>query len=509
MDIHKLVSKAQTSENQITVEATVVTGFEDVVHEECQEKFGKDMLICTSVGRVFFNVKLTDIDKVRELRGIDNILLVVASFENFGFTNLGTEESEVEQDKVQKNEDKVTDIAIIQKNALQIDWKKYMDIWKQITNYKGVLYPSIEQFNKYNDILRQKKNIRHEENFKAKSKTETPLTMTELSKDELLELSVSDVGSKNKNIKPPEEIGEGTKIIMPNIEDNLLKFRVTCNRVGKHTTTSMEMERAFGGTLNDTHLWLVDLDEYDIDVSLQVRYNEVYVGLSVTEKSLHRRNIVEFNITTLKATIGYNLVRLASPTPGDVLLDPMCGGGTIPVECALSYPNVHFLSGDINEKLVLKTQANVTHNSTKVKRNLGVSPLVCNGRHLCFKNACIDGVVTDLPFGKRVGSKSNNFLLYRLFLIEIGRVVRPQVGRAILLTSDRKHLIQALQVSSSLWKCKKQIKINMSGIKSFVFILKRSADFFDYALHGLKERHRGKPFPPRNISLIKTDTDKK
>uniref|UniRef100_A0A8D8WKS4 THUMP domain-containing protein 3 n=1 Tax=Cacopsylla melanoneura TaxID=428564 RepID=A0A8D8WKS4_9HEMI len=496
MDIHKLVSTAQASENQITIEATVVTGFEDVVREECQEKFGKDMLICTSTGRVFFNITLTDIDKVKELRGIDNILLVVASFDNFGFTNLGTEETEAEQDTRRKSEDKVTDIAIIQTNSLLIDWKKYMDIWKQITNYKGILYPSNEQFNKYNDALRQKKNIRHEENLKDKSKAETTLlTKTELCKDELLKLRISGVDNKL-----PDDIGKDTKTKKSNEEENLLRFRVTCNRVGKHTTTSMEIERAFGGTLNDTHLWLVDLDDYDIDISLQVRYNEVYVGLSITEKSLHRRNIVEFNITTLKATIGYNLVRLASPSSGDIFLDPMCGGGTIPIECALSYPNVHFLSGDINEKLVVKTQGNVSHNSTKVKRNLGVSPLVCNGRHLCFKPACIDGVVTDLPFGKRVGSKSNNFLLYRLFLIEIGKVVRPKVGRAILLTSDRKHLIQALHVSSSLWNCKKQIKINMSGIKSFVFILKRTADLFDYALHGLKEKHRGKPFPPRNLS---------
>lgn len=178
----------------------------------------------------------------------------------------------------------------------------------------------------------------------------------------------------------------------------------------------------------------------------------------------------------------------------------MCGGGTIPIESALSYPQTFFISGDVNEKLVLKTQANVLHNSDKMKRELNVSPLVCNVRHLGFKPACIDGVVTDLPFGKRVGSKSNNYLLYRQFLIEIGKIVRPKIGRAVLLTSDRKHLIQAMHITSSLWKCGKYFKINMSGIKSFVFILNRTPDLFDYALHGLKEKHKGKPFPPRKPS---------
>lgn len=39
-----------------------------------------------------------------------------------------------------------------------------------------------------------------------------------------------------------------------------------------------------------------------------------------------------FGPTTLRATICYNLLRLAHPKPGDIIIDPMCGSGSIPIE---------------------------------------------------------------------------------------------------------------------------------------------------------------------------------
>lgn len=299
MDVHKLVSRALANEQQITIETTVVTGFEDVVLEECLERFGKDTAICTSTGRVFFNIDMKDIEKVRELRGIDNILLIVSSFENFGFTNKGTNEDSLDP-TIQKNkegdsendENKMKDISMIKKNALKVNWKKCMDVWRKITNYNGILYPSIEQFEKYNTILRHEKNIRHET-------ISTECKVTKQDKE------TEKIGGKTQETEEKYCKIERNK---RNVEEDLLRFRVTCNRVGKHTVSSSESARAFGGTLNDAYLWLVDLDDYDIEINLNVRYNEAYVALSVTQKSLHRRNIVEFNLTTLKATIAYNMV---------------------------------------------------------------------------------------------------------------------------------------------------------------------------------------------------------
>lgn len=60
--------------------------------------------------------------------------------------------------------------------------------------------------------------------------------------------------------------------------------------------------------------------------------DELVTLLRVTHESKHRRNIMYFGPTTLRATVCYNLLRLAQPQPGDIIIDPMCGGGSIPIE---------------------------------------------------------------------------------------------------------------------------------------------------------------------------------
>jgi 23S rRNA G2445 N2-methylase RlmL len=60
--------------------------------------------------------------------------------------------------------------------------------------------------------------------------------------------------------------------------------------------------------------------------------DSMYYGMTLTKESKHRRNINFFGPTTLRATICYNMLRLAQPQAGDVIIDPLCGGGSIPIE---------------------------------------------------------------------------------------------------------------------------------------------------------------------------------
>ena len=56
------------------------------------------------------------------------------------------------------------------------------------------------------------------------------------------------------------------------------------------------------------------------------------VYFSLTKDSLFKRNISHFGPTTLRATICSVLLTMADVKPGDVVVDPMCGGGSIPIE---------------------------------------------------------------------------------------------------------------------------------------------------------------------------------
>lgn len=54
--------------------------------------------------------------------------------------------------------------------------------------------------------------------------------------------------------------------------------------------------------------------------------------LFVTHKSEHHRNIINFGPTTLRSAICYSLLKLGNPKPGDIIVDPICGEGSIPIE---------------------------------------------------------------------------------------------------------------------------------------------------------------------------------
>ena len=59
---------------------------------------------------------------------------------------------------------------------------------------------------------------------------------------------------------------------------------------------------------------------------------QVYYGITLTKESLFKRTIKHFGPTTLRATICSALLKLADIQPGDIVVDPMCGGGSIPLE---------------------------------------------------------------------------------------------------------------------------------------------------------------------------------
>lgn len=61
------------------------------------------------------------------------------------------------------------------------------------------------------------------------------------------------------------------------------------------------------------------------------------MSIALTKRSLHRRNISFFGPTTLRSTVCHNLLRLADIQQGDIVLDPLAGGGSIPIEvCKIS-----------------------------------------------------------------------------------------------------------------------------------------------------------------------------
>ena len=119
-------------------------------------------------------------------------------------------------------------------------------------------------------------------------------------------------------------------------------FAVRAERIGQHDFTSMDVASEVGQAVIDSYMasrgvrLKVNLDEPDVEIYAFVRDDEFLLGLNTTGPSLHKRGYrVYKHPAALRASVAASMLYLAGWAGEGLLLDPMCGGGTIPIEGAL------------------------------------------------------------------------------------------------------------------------------------------------------------------------------
>jgi len=124
-------------------------------------------------------------------------------------------------------------------------------------------------------------------------------------------------------------------------------FAVRSERVGVHNFTSIDVARVVGQAIIDSYLEAygrrlkVNLNEPDVEVYALVRNQEFILGVNTTGNSLHKRGYrVYEHPAALKSTLASAMLKISGWTPNKSLIDPMCGGGTIPIEAAFKARNI-------------------------------------------------------------------------------------------------------------------------------------------------------------------------
>merc|ERR1711965_751689 len=108
----------------------------------------------------------------------------------------------------------------------------------------------------------------------------------------------------------------------------------------------MEVACEIGGALNDRFHWKVDLEGFDMEVVVFISNTNVRLALQLTTESQASRNVTHLGPTTLKANICYCMLKLADIQPGDVILGPMCGSGSLNLEASIAYPDTFQALGE-------------------------------------------------------------------------------------------------------------------------------------------------------------------
>jgi tRNA (guanine6-N2)-methyltransferase len=84
----------------------------------------------------------------------------------------------------------------------------------------------------------------------------------------------------------------------------------------------------------------------------------------------------------------------------------------------------------------------------------------------------VDRIVSNLPFGKRIGSHHGNTTLYPAFLRNAERLLTP-TGRIVLLTEDKTLLRDTVQRTHGL-KVIRELLLRSGGATPTAYVIERS-----------------------------------
>jgi 23S rRNA G2445 N2-methylase RlmL len=236
-------------------------------------------------------------------------------------------------------------------------------------------------------------------------------------------------------------------------------YRLVAQMSGVHGYRRVDarnaLARGLAGKLPQS--WRHAEENAAVEVWLTIHNATAVCGLRLSDRTMrHRTYKMEHVAASLRPTLAAALIRLAGPRRGKVLLDPMCGAGTILTEHlaqqSRSYSPIAW-GGDIRPAALRAARANV--------RKLGGAFLAqWDATRLPLADHTADCLVSNPPFGKQLGRPGDIRVLYRRSAREFGRVVRPG-GRIVLLVSDLGALKEAAKKAG--WKSLKQVPLRVLG----------------------------------------------
>lgn len=231
--------------------------------------------------------------------------------------------------------------------------------------------------------------------------------------------------------------------------------------MGKHAYRRVDARKAMSRGLEGMfpESWKPAEENASIEVWLSINANRAVCGLRLSDREMrHREYKDEHMPASLRPTVAAAMVRLAGAGPDQVVLDPMCGAGTIiaeQIELARQRGagRAHVLGGDIDPAALRAAAGNLRRFRTDLLA-------LWDARRLPLPSHSVDRIVCNPPFGVQIGEPEEIAPLYRRAIAEWDRVLKPG-GRAVLLVADLPVLTAAIHPVG--WSPSKQYRVQVLG----------------------------------------------
>ncbi|XP_003416167.2 THUMP domain-containing protein 2 isoform X1 [Loxodonta africana] len=242
-------------------------------------------------------------------------------------------------------------------------------------------------------------------------------------------LQQEDFITKTENFQEEEFRNDVEKAIVGHNQKDLT-FRVSCRcsgAVGK-TFTAQEVGRVIGIALMKQFGWKADLRNPDLEIFIHL--NDIYsvVGIPFFRVPLANRAYIQ--TAGLRSTIAWAMASLAEIQAGALVLDPMCGLGTILLEAAKEWPDVYYVGADVSDSQLLGACENLKAAGLEDRIELLKASVI----ELPLPSESVNIIISDIPFGKKFKLGKD----IKSILQEMERVLRID-GAVVLLLSEDHH----------------------------------------------------------------------
>ena len=255
-------------------------------------------------------------------------------------------------------------------------------------------------------------------------------------------------------------------------------YRLVTQMEGHHAYQRRDAGKALARGLagHFPESWREAEENASIEVWLSIDEATAVCGLRLSDRTMrHRTWKLEHRPASLRPTMAAAMVRLAGAHAGQVLVDPMCGAGTILAEQLVRAERMNHRSlrsgplvvcgGDIEREAVRAAAANL--------RRLGSAHLAhWDATRLPLASEQADHIVSNPPFGKQLASPEAIRPLYSSMVLEYNRILRPG-GQAVLLVSDVSALSNAIRALP--WKPKRAVRVRILGTASQISIWRKES----------------------------------
>lgn len=206
-----------------------------------------------------------------------------------------------------------------------------------------------------------------------------------------------------------------------------------------------------------------------LEIWLTIHEATAVCGVRLSDRTMrHRTYKIEHQAASLRPTVAGAMVHLARIKSGEIVLDPMCGAGTILAEAAAAASidglrGLRVCGGDISLAALRAARSNL--------RRLDIAFLACwDARRLPLVAGCCDAIISNPPFGKQLSRPEDIGPLYQAMVVAYDRVLRVG-GRAVLLVGDAPALRKAARFVG--WKQGEQYPVRVLGQRCLITIWRK------------------------------------